>query len=463
AQLKNEKALNLGKKVFNELKIESNDILHMVLNMFIKCDDLNSAEHLFNRMNRNILSYGSMMKLYNLKDQPEKTLELFQKMKEENLNPDEISYVLLIDALSKIGDLSLSQLFVNDIPKSFLKNSWIQVGLIDLWGKIGSPDKSKQIFDIIEHPNSAYFGAMINAYGLNGMGFEAIELFNTIPSSMLDNIIYICVLNACSHSAILNQAWKIFEKIPIEQRTEQIYTTMVDTTSRLFLFDQSLQLIDEYEKSHKPSIPMYISILSSARNAKNASLSEKIYHRIETNFSNNEKYLRSARILLANTYGLTGNKDMLSNVRMLLNKSNTKKVVGCSWTVIKGKVYKFRAHDRSNPYSSEIYEELGRLTVRLIERGYKPDESWIARELNDDETTESVLCGHSERLAIIFNLIQRPQPTRIQIVKNLRICGDCHLVTKMIAQIYQCSIIVRDTNRIHHFYPNGKCSCQDHF
>jgi hypothetical protein len=42
-----------------------------------------------------------------------------------------------------------------------------------------------------------------------------------------------------------------------------------------------------------------------------------------------------------------------------------------------------------------------------------------------DETIQSVLCGHSERLAIVFNLIRRPMATRIQIVKNLSICGDC--------------------------------------
>jgi hypothetical protein len=86
---------------------------------------------------------------------------------------------------------------------------------------------------------------------------------------------------------------------------------------------------------------------------------------------------------------------------------------------------KFRAHDRSHPCSSEIYQELDRLTKQLIEHGYKHDESWITREIRNDETAESILCGHSERLAIGFNLIQRPIPTRIQIVKNLRICGDC--------------------------------------
>jgi len=60
-----------------------------------------------------------------------------------------------------------------------------------------------------------------------------------------------------------------------------------------------------------------------------------------------------------------------------------------------------------------------------MEHGYEYDGSWISRPMMNDETEESVLSGHSERLALAFNLIQRPAPTRIQIMKNLRVCGDC--------------------------------------
>ncbi len=80
-------------------------------------------------------------------------------------------------------------------------------------------------------------------------------------------------------------------------------------------------------------------MLSSARNAKNISLSEKIFHRIEKNFSDDESYLRSARILIANAYSLSGNKSMASNIRMKINQSNTKKFISYSWTVVNGKVY----------------------------------------------------------------------------------------------------------------------------
>jgi hypothetical protein len=35
--------------------------------------------------------------------------------------------------------------------------------------------------------------------------------------------------------------------------------------------------------------------------------------------------------------------------------------------------------------------------------------------------------------------------------------------TKWVARVRQCVIIVRDANRIHHFYPDGHCSCGDVF
>jgi hypothetical protein len=43
----------------------------------------------------------------------------------------------------------------------------------------------------------------------------------------------------------------------------------------------------------------------------------------------------------------------------------------------------------------------------------------------NDETVESILCGHSEKLAIAFNFHRQPNAKRIQMTNNLRVCGDC--------------------------------------
>ena len=144
---------------------------------------------------------------------------------------------------------------------------------------------------------------------------------------------------------------------------------------------------------------------------------------------------------------------------------------------------RFRAHDHTHPLSEEIYDEVKRMTDELVQHGHRFDPAWLTRLLGEHETIESVLCGHSEKLAIAFHFIRGRRPSFIQVTKNLRICGDCRellpltlssldrsiiavlvdYATKLIAKIRQCDIVVRDSNRIHHFGRNGICSCEDHF
>ncbi|CAM8895121.1 unnamed protein product [Rhodiola kirilowii] len=80
----------------------------------------------------------------------------------------------------------------------------------------------------------------------------------------------------------------------------------------------------------------------------------------------------------------------------------------------------------------------------------------------EEEQKETILSQHSERSAIAFGLISTPPGTTIHILKNLRVCGDCHTLIKLISSIEEREIIVRDTNRFHHFR-SGSCSCGDYW
>jgi hypothetical protein len=63
------------------------------------------------------------------------------------------------------------------------------------------------------------------------MGLEAVELYQKMPDNLRDEVSHICVLNACSHSALLDQAHSIFNAI--SHKTEKIITTMVCLFARL--------------------------------------------------------------------------------------------------------------------------------------------------------------------------------------------------------------------------------------
>ncbi|CAF2092687.1 unnamed protein product [Rotaria magnacalcarata] len=465
ASLSNEEAIQLGKKTFHEMpKVYLNHtiLVTSAIHMFMKFGEIEIAEYLFSQIKQHSsYTYGVMINGYKINHEPQKCLSLFERMKKENITIDESISLSLIGACSQIGIRSICQNIVHQIPLS-QSNIYLNTALIDMWGKSGDINQAKQIFQSISQPGLVTYTSMMNAYARNGMGYEAIDLYNKIHENIRDRVSHICVLNACSHSGLIDQAQMIFNKI--DKTSVEIVTAMIDCLSRMGMFDQAENLVEDYEKSNLPNLIMYTAMLSAARNYRLVALSEKLYNRMRLLFPDENSHLISASILLSNIYSSLGYNQEVKEIRIERIKQFGKNItVGVAWTEVNGQLVRFQAHDRSHPQSDEIYAELVRLSNELKEHGHEYDSSWITRPLKNEETIESVLCGHSEKLAIAFNFIQYPRPSFIQITKNLRVCGDCHRATKLIAKIRQCEIIVRDANRIHHFYTSGQCSCQDHF
>ncbi|UJR24035.1 hypothetical protein I4U23_027000 [Adineta vaga] len=485
AQIQTKQALDFGRKFSSQMSLihyQNESVLTSAFDMFVKCDDLANAKSVFAKKKRTVIDYGQMMKYYNDHSMPLKTINLYDKMKDEGIQANSIIFLLLIDACGQLGIESRCRSIVKHIPSTMLNDFKLKNALIHMWvsniqkcktlvfiylafifetkGKAGCVNEARQVFEQIDQPDSVTYNSMINSYGLNGMGHSAVELYHRMPLKMIEEKTYTCVLNACSHSGLVDEARTIFSTIEIKNKW--IYTSMIDCLSRLFLFDEAKQLIEEYERHQSPCLPMYTSLLSGARNRNDASLARQTIHRIRELFHNVDESLVPVSILFTNTLASTGELEEASQIRWNMSQSGARKQIGLAWTEYNGEIVQFHVQDRSHPRTSELYDELDRLEKELIEHGHKFDASWITRPLMADETVQSVLNSHSERLALAFNFIQRPVPSRIQIVKNLRICGDCHGAIKLISKIRRCEIIVRDANRIHHF-ADGKCSCNDHF
>lgn len=81
--------------------------------------------------------------------------------------------------------------------------------------------------------------------------------------------------------------------------------------------------------------------------------------------------------------------------------------------------------------------------------------------MGEREKRESLMY-HSEKLALAFGLVSGtvPHGKPLRIVKNLRICRDCHEAFKFISRVVEREIIVRDVNRYHRF-SDGSCNCKD--
>ncbi|CAF5024309.1 unnamed protein product, partial [Rotaria sp. Silwood1] len=280
AHIGTDQTLNLLKKVSSNIPIsfyKNPYILTSLVNALIECDDIKHAQILFEKSTVKTLPlYATMMKGYVINDMASKAIDLFNKIdndqpniennneKKSNLfpilktdiNEENIGiYICLIKALSQIGILPICQLMVKRIPTFILNYHRIQNALIDMWGKAGCVNEAKRIFEIMSQPDQIGYTAMINCYGLNGMGIQAVELFRKMPKKFINDLTYVCVLNACSHSGLVNIARSIFNDI--QNKTEIIFTTYIDCLSRAAAFEESFQLIIEFERNNPPAAPLY--------------------------------------------------------------------------------------------------------------------------------------------------------------------------------------------------------------
>ncbi|CAF1654505.1 unnamed protein product, partial [Adineta ricciae] len=260
AQLPSQQSLGLLKTVWKKYQNTSlldDHALTALIDAFMRFGDVNGAETIFDKLPHKVLPmYGAMMKGYLLNKTPNKTLDLYHQTKNmKETQSNFVIYLLAINASAQIAMASQCQAIVDDIPQHLLLNIQICNSLIDMWGKAGCVQKAEEVFANLSSIDQVGYASMIHAYGINGMGVKAVELFYQAPRSLLADSTYVCVLNACSHAGLVDQARSIFTSI--ESKTEKHYAAMMDCLSRGSLFDEAQQLIDQYELHHPPSPVMY--------------------------------------------------------------------------------------------------------------------------------------------------------------------------------------------------------------
>jgi hypothetical protein len=137
-------------------------LLTSLLDALMKCGDVQSAQSLFDQSTTKVLSmYGAMMKGtketndcpprcsllgYTLNEMAIKAVQLFHEIEEKRsdrpisvarnnnrVESDWITHLCVVNALSQIGDLSLSEATSAKIPTSFLRILSLKNALVDMW------------------------------------------------------------------------------------------------------------------------------------------------------------------------------------------------------------------------------------------------------------------------------------------------------------------------------------------
>ncbi|XP_031479655.1 pentatricopeptide repeat-containing protein At3g26782, mitochondrial-like [Nymphaea colorata] len=435
-----------------------------LVDMHSKCGNLELAHAVFNRIKRkNVVSWSAMIGGYEQALMPEKALQLFHEMLavEGAIRPNEITMMGVLSACSQLGASRKAKLLHGYVTEIGLgSNSQVQSAVIDMYAKCGNIEIAREIFSEMMEKSVVSWSAMIGAEGMHGGGRRALELFKEMVQHGLqpNEVTFISLLSACSHSGLVNEGYKIFRQMEKDYGIKPAlkhYGCMVDILGRAGRLDEAYQLIKSMPMAADAGV--WGSLLGACRLYGNCKLGELVEKQILLL----NPYSIGHRVLLANMYAAAGRWDDVVRTRVSLKDQGLKKVAGCSFIEIKNKIHKFTVEDRTHPDAEKIFRQLTTLDLLLKDAGYVPNTAVVAYNI-DEKLKEHIIMYHSEKLAIAFGILNTRRGEKIRISKNLRICDDCHTYSKLISKVMKRELVIRDAYRFHHF-KEGSCSCRDYW
>ncbi|CDP19809.1 unnamed protein product [Coffea canephora] len=466
---------------------------NLLINMYTKCDELLASREVFDSMkSRDLVSWNSMINMYAKVGELDNSLKQFENMEAR----DVVTWNTIIAACGHCEDCSLGLRMISrmrnegitfEVPTllstlslcSFLGakrqakelhgcifrlgfESDVSIGnaVIEMYSKSGILWYSRRVFKLMKTKDVISWTALISAYGMYGEGMKALKVFQKMKKVGIapDHVVFVAILFACSHSGLVQEGWDCFYQMKndysIEPRKEH-YACMVDLLSRSGLLAEAEDFI--LSMPQKPDASIWGALLSACRCSGDIKIAERVSERLLELNSDDPGY----HVLASNVYAALGKWDKVKMIRKSLRARGLKKQPGFSWLEIQNRVYIFGTGHRFFEQYKEVHDFLVVLSDLMAKEGYVADLRFALHDVEDDEKVD-MLCGHSERLAIGFGVLNTEPGSPLQIMKNLRVCGDCHTATKYISKILQRVILVRDANRFH-IFKDGTCSCGDHW
>ncbi|XP_052184928.1 putative pentatricopeptide repeat-containing protein At3g13770, mitochondrial [Diospyros lotus] len=431
--------------------------------MYMNCNNESTARRLFESFHdKDLISWNSLIASYIKNDQAHKALLLFHRMLLE-VEPNSVTIINVLSSCTHMANLPEGQcLHAYTIRRASSLGFDLSLGnaFLTMYARCGSIQYAEKIFKILPRKNIVTWNAMIDGYGMHGLGHHAMLTF----SQMLEHgfrpnaITFVSALSACSHSGLVEKGLQLFYSMVqdfflIPELVH--YGCVVDLLGRSGRLDEARKFISAMPIA--PDASIWRALLSACRVYSETKLAKTTFEKlIELEPTNAGNY-----ILLSNIYAAAGRWSEVRNLRMQLEEKGLKKPPGKSWIVVRSKVHYFTAGDRSHHQSHKIYTELRSLLSSIRKHGYVPDLRWVLHE-EEEEVKLRRLFSHSEKLAIAFGLISVRGGTPILIGKNLRVCGDCHEFGKHVSKLVGREIVIRDNSRFHHFV-NGFCLCKDYW
>ncbi|CAE6185375.1 unnamed protein product [Arabidopsis arenosa] len=382
------------------------------------------AHKVFSKIDKpiNVFIWNTLIRGYAEIGNSVSAVSLYREMRVSGLvEPDTHTYPFLLKAVTKMADVRLGETIHSVVIKSgFGSLIYVQNSLLHLYANCGDVSSAYKVFDKMPEKDLVAWNSVINGFAENGKPEEALALYTEMDSKGIkpDGFTIVSLLSACAKIGALTL------DVEESKKPNMLFDEMVDKNSVSWT---SLIVGLAVNGFGKEAIELFRNMESKEGLLPYlAELARMKIVQLEPNHSGDY-------VLLSNMYASEQRWSDVQKIRKQMLRDGVRKVPGHSLVEVGNRVHEFLMGDTSHPQSDEIYAKLKEMTDRLRLEGYVPQISNVYVDVEEEEK-ENALVYHSEKIAIAFMLISTPERSPIRVVKNLRVCADCHLAIKLVSK-----------------------------
>lgn len=405
---------------------------------------------------RNTASWNSLIAGYQQLGEKNKALAIFRQMQSLNFNPNSVTILSILPACANvIAEKKIKEIHGCVLRRNLESELPVANSLIDTYAKSGNIQYSRTIFDSMSSKDIITWNSIIAGYILHGCSDAAFHLFDQMKKFGIrpNRGTLASIIHAYGIAGMVDKGRHVFSSITVEHQiipTLDHYLAMVDLYGRSGRLTDAIEFIEDMPI--EPDASIWTSLLTACRFHGNLHLAlQAAEHLLELEPDNHVIYR-----LIVQAYALYGKSEQALKVRKLGKESAMKKCTAQCWVEMRNKVHLFVTGDQSklDILNTWIKNNVGKV---------KKFNNHHQLSIDEEQKEEKIGGFHCEKFAFAFGLIGSSHtPKNIKIVKNLRICGDCHQMAKYISVAHGCEIYLSDSRCLHHF-KNGQCSCGDYW
>ncbi|MCO5568555.1 hypothetical protein L7F22_022254 [Adiantum nelumboides] len=319
-------------------------IMSSLVDMYAKLGCLAEAEKVFGALcARDVVSWSAMVDGYAQSDRPYPALQVFARMLQSGVQPNETTFLGILRASSTLG-MTESLRFVHShiIEVGIEINTVIGSALVDTYGNCKVLDDAYSVFTRLLNKSLVSWGAAISGFLECGKASRALELFNELLLEGIEpnSIVCLCVLKACSNIEAMEEGLLIHVLIvqmgfesnkAIENSLVDLYAKHGDLNGARAVFNHlckpdavsfgaliagysvqgwntlALDLYDEMRKQGvSPDRPTFLSLLKACSTIGAVGQGHLLHEQIVFNGLDSASFVKNA---LVNMYAKTGKLD----------------------------------------------------------------------------------------------------------------------------------------------------------